>query len=245
MLSIFYTIFDSRLSNGDFQSHLSILPQKDQDRIRRFKRWQDRQIHLACRLLLQKGLVECGYPPAILESVNNTFYGKPFINSDIEFSLSNSGTCAVCVISHSNTVGIDVETIRDIDISDFKSLMSLNEWKDIQNAKNRLKAFYSFWTKKEAILKADGRGFSLPLEQIHIGKNSAMVSDKKWFISEIPLDASHICHIAIENPVDTISIQKTPPENLSSIINFSKLGFPPYIEDSIQVDIGGSIANSL
>lgn len=236
MISIFYTVFNSRLSDGDFQSLLSILPQKDQDRILRFKRWQDRQIHLAGRLLLLKGLLEHGLPIGILESVKTNSYGKPFTTHNIEFSLSNSGVCAVCAITDTPQIGIDVETIKNIDISNFKSIMSLDEWNDIQNAKNKLTAFYSFWTKKEAILKADGRGFSVPLEQIHIGKNSAIISNEPWFISEIPLEASYICHLATRNPVDTIYVQKIFPDNLNEIFNFSGRYSPFCIGAPFQQD---------
>jgi len=236
MLSILYTIFDSRLSDGEFQSLLSILPQKDQDRILRFRRWQDRQIHLAGRLLLLKGLVEGGFTPGILGSVKTNSYGKPFITDNIEFSLSNSGMCAVCAITDNVQIGIDVETLNDIEISDFRSLMSLDEWNDIQNDRNRLTAFYNFWTKKEAALKADGRGFSVPLEQIHIEKNSAILSDKKWLITEIPLEAPYICHLAAENPVNTIFIQKVSPENFCNIFCLADNPSSIYVEDPTLAD---------
>lgn len=214
MLSIYYIIFNFRLPDSEFHSLLSILPRKDQNRILRFRRWQDRHIHLAGKLLLLKGLAERGFPEDILNSVKTTGYGKPFINGSIEFSLSNSGMCAVCAISNDGQIGIDVEAYTRFNISDLKSYMLLDEWENIQNAENRNEAFFIFWTKKESVLKADGRGLSVPLEQIHLENESATLSGKKWFIEKIDLGNPYICHLAASIKISDITLKMIDPGDL-------------------------------
>ena len=87
--------------------------------------------------------------------------GKPYIeNANIEFSISHSGNIAMCAISD-EPVGIDIEYIRDVDISLAKKHFAPDEqlyvFEKKENAKLR---FFEIWTRKEAYVKLLGKGIS-------------------------------------------------------------------------------------
>lgn len=214
MLTVFHTSFVSSLTDGEFYSYLSVLPQKEQVRILQFKRCEDRQVHLACRLLLLRGLIEHGLPQNCLEFLETTPTGKPYITHDIEFSLSNSGRCAVCAFSNKGQIGVDIEMVKDLNIFDFKVLMNLNEWYDLLKAEDRQLAFFTFWTKKEAVLKADGIGLGIPLDKVLLEKKHALLSEKKWFTKKIHLESQYICHIATSQEDRNIVLKKIKPGDL-------------------------------
>jgi 4'-phosphopantetheinyl transferase len=65
-------------------------------------------------------------------------------------------------------VGIDLEEIRELAIDDFRDQFTEGEWKTIVSAREPLITFYHYWTAKECIIKADGRGLNLPLASLEI-----------------------------------------------------------------------------
>jgi 4'-phosphopantetheinyl transferase len=101
--------------------------------------------------------------------------GKPFLikvapQDSLNFNLSHSGELALCAVSRSSDVGIDVEEVcphRDwgrISERFFSSreVEILNAWPPSK----ALDLFYMLWASKEACLKATGQGLLLPLEHI-------------------------------------------------------------------------------
>lgn len=87
--------------------------------------------------------------------------GKPHIEGiDVNFSISHSGTIALCAIADS-PVGIDIEKIRDMDLSVAKKHFAPDE-QDYVFEKMSLsrQRFFEVWTRKEAYVKMLGRGIS-------------------------------------------------------------------------------------
>ena len=89
-------------------------------------------------------------------------YGKPGVEGhpEIQFSLSHSGAMIVFAQA-SAPVGVDVEEIRDIDVSVFHRFLSGNEKSMIASGADPLLTFYTVWTVREAFAKETGRGLPL------------------------------------------------------------------------------------
>ena len=68
--------------------------------------------------------------------------------------------------------------------------------KAIEEAKDRYEKFFEYWTKKESVMKADGRGVSIPLPDIVIDGEIAMLDENLWFLKEVRFDFHYKCHIA-------------------------------------------------
>jgi 4'-phosphopantetheinyl transferase len=95
-------------------------------------------------------------------------YGKPYLappDDGVRFNLSNSEGHAVCVVARDTEVGIDLEVVREL--SDYETLarqfFSPGETEALLALPQSLRgeAFVSYWTHKEAFLKALGSGLAL------------------------------------------------------------------------------------
>jgi len=92
-------------------------------------------------------------------------YGRPEIskvhNIKFYFNLSHTTTCAYIICSNIEKCGIDVEDIKNIEIT--KGMRDLvftkEELLKYDNSDSKRTIFYETWTKKEAYLKALGIGF--------------------------------------------------------------------------------------
>ena len=91
-----------------------------------------------------------------------TEYGKPVVENhpELHLSLSHSGSLIVCACS-SDPVGVDVEEIRPVQLTDFDAWLTPEETQAIRSAKDPQTEFYRVWTRRESFCKLDGRGIGL------------------------------------------------------------------------------------
>jgi len=125
------------------------------------------------RLLLGRYLTS---DPQTLRFAYNA-YGKPHLvapgdESSLQFNLSHSGELALYAFARHCQVGIDIERIRpDID---WAALVAQVFSRQEQLAfatlpmDERVAAFFRGWTRKEAFIKAHGKGLALPLTQFDV-----------------------------------------------------------------------------
>jgi 4'-phosphopantetheinyl transferase len=140
--------------------------------------------------------VTAGYPGDCLERLQHNEHGRPSIDSNIDFNLSHSGEYVVCLLMKGGRGGIDIERIRPIQVSDFRSYMTAEEWSAMTFPEISYPKFYDYWTSKESVMKADGRGLYLPLSDIVIQGDQARVDEKVWFLKQVEIDQDYACHIA-------------------------------------------------
>ena len=183
------------------------LPKSELNKIQRFKNWEDAQLSLLGKLLLINGLCKHGGNKEILKELKLTAYNKPYLENGPEFNLSHSGKYVICAISDQTKVGVDVEKIENINLDDFQNQWSTDEWKTISGNPEPVNQFYKFWTRKEALIKADGRGMSLSLPEIDVRFNMTAIEGKKWFFYEIVFDKQYVCHLVSENENENIERQ--------------------------------------
>ncbi|MBD0352628.1 MAG: 4'-phosphopantetheinyl transferase superfamily protein [Flavisolibacter sp.] len=169
-----------------------------QNQILRYRKWEDRQRSLLGKALLITGLQSLGLHSYSLRDLKRTEFHKPYFDNTIDFNIAHSGEYVMCGISESNRIGIDVEEIKDIPILDFVNEFSKEELEDMQKAENPLHSFYTYWTKKEAFLKAIGSGLNTPLNKVAIKDNIITWENKKWYLFEIKLNSNHVSHVAAD-----------------------------------------------
>jgi 4'-phosphopantetheinyl transferase len=100
-------------------------------------------------------------------------HGKPQITgSELRFSLSHSGDRVAFAVTRGVEVGVDVEELRptlDLDgLAD--TVLAEKEASELAGmaADARLRAFLTYWTRKEAVLKATGEGLQVPLNALTV-----------------------------------------------------------------------------
>ena len=204
MTHIVYSYILQKNHNRLLQEFLENFPSDFQEKILKYKNWEDAQLSLLGRLLLKYGLRKIN--KAYLDKeLHYSKYNKPYLlNSEVRFNISHSGDIVVCAITDSNDIGIDIEKIYEINVNDFKSQLTAAEWKQLKSSDNTKNTFFKYWTKKEAVIKANGMGLSLPLNSFDIVNNHTSLNEENFFIKEIELDLDYKCHLAFKNKFDPI-----------------------------------------
>lgn len=161
----------------------------------KYRRWLDRQAFLGGRYLLLEGLKKLGVPIDIFTAVRYTKYGRPYLPLGIDFNISHSGQFILFAISDTQRIGIDIEEIKMIEFDGFRNQFTDLEFLQMNQASNKFTEFFKYWTIKEAVLKADGRGITMDLKSIIINEN-AYLDKQTWFIKEIKISSGYMAHIA-------------------------------------------------
>ena len=155
----------------------STLSVEESQRAARFHFPEDRTryiiAHSSLRNILSRYL-NCD-PDQLNFSTNE--YGKPALDShNLEFNLSHSGDFALIAVSGEQKVGVDVERIRpDMEIESMaRRFFSPDEVSDLMTLppEEREVGFFNCWTRKEAYIKAQGLGLSLPLDSFDVSLTS-------------------------------------------------------------------------
>jgi 4'-phosphopantetheinyl transferase len=129
------------------------------------------------RILLGRYL---GVEPSRLEFTYG-IHGKPSMTSLfngklLEFNLSHSNNMAVYIFTWGQPAGIDIEYIHPMkDMDDFAlQFFTPNECNLVHSlvGYKKQETFFRIWTCKEAFLKANGSGLTVPINQVEISLTS-------------------------------------------------------------------------
>lgn len=203
---ILFTKITRELPSDLYEKYLFYLPNSLRAQHSRYRRWQDRAANLFSKMLLIKGLEKFGYDHSSLGKLQYTAFGRPFLPDNIDFNISHSGQYALCAVAAHTKVGIDIEEIKDVDFSEFEDLMTTAQWQVIKASANPLRTFFRFWAIKESIIKADGRGLSIPLKEIIIQNDEAFF-ENKWYLKELKFDENYCANLAVGIENSVISIE--------------------------------------
>lgn len=160
----------------------AVLSPDERTRSARFRREKDRAAFTLSRGILRSLLaIYCDIPPREIQ-FDYTEFGKPILVTErgaraLDFNLSHSGQWALVAMAANRKVGVDVEHIRtDLAIADIASrFFSSEEAALVGDATEpqRRKTFFEIWVRKEAYLKAIGKGLSLSLDQFGVALESS------------------------------------------------------------------------
>lgn len=183
----------------------------------RYRRWQDRQAGLFGKLLLIEGLKNVGLASVSLDELKYNEFGRPFLNRPGDFNISHSGGYVLCAVAEEGKVGIDIEKIRSISLTDFKAHFRSEEWREITESLRPSERFFEYWTLKESIIKANGNGLSIPLTEILHHDNKALLYSESWYVRKICIDKDYKCHLATNLANLDLSIFQTDLRQLEGI----------------------------
>ncbi len=157
-----------------FQAAEALLSDDEKVRGRRFVTAPLRHRFVVARARLRSLLGEqLGRDPRALVFAENAF-GKPRLadHPSVHFSLSHSGDQAALAVSEQREIGVDIERVRPLDHLDLaRRYFHPNEVAEIEAVMapdEQLQTFFRIWTLKEAIVKAIGKGLSIPLDTFDV-----------------------------------------------------------------------------
>jgi 4'-phosphopantetheinyl transferase len=165
-----------------FAAAEALLSEDEKARGRSFVTASLRHRFVAGRARLRSLLGEhLGLDPRALVFAENAF-GKPRLTDhpSVHFSLSHSGDRAVLAVSERHEMGIDIERVRPLDHLDLaRRYFHPNEVSAIEAVKapdEQLLAFFRIWTLKESVVKAVGKGLSIPLDTFEVSIATSLPS---------------------------------------------------------------------
>jgi 4'-phosphopantetheinyl transferase len=155
----------------------AILNEEEQTRAARFHFARDRQRFIVARGGLR--LLLSRYLTVAAEEITFCYnaYGKPslappYAASGLTFNLAHAGEFVLYALAYGRLVGVDIEQVRpNMEYEQLaRHVFSLAEQQGLQAtpADERRTAFFHGWTRKEAYIKAQGQGLSLPLDQFTV-----------------------------------------------------------------------------
>jgi len=167
----FVDIWSARLTLAPetLQTLYGILDERERQKAQTFKFGVMRDRFIAVRSLLRQTLADyLKVEPAGLQ-FDIGEYGKPFLAcGSLHFNLSHTGDYLLIAVANFPDIGVDIEKLKERSSLDAiaKRIFSegeLRQWRQLA-PEQQLTGFYRLWTKKEAFVKAVGRGIALGME---------------------------------------------------------------------------------
>ena len=154
-------------------------------RARRLQRPADRELFLLAHAMLRDVLARYLSVMPIQIVLKSAANGKPFLAdshcTDLRFNLSHSGDAVLCALTRGREIGVDIEAAapREDLLSIARHFFAPDECTALaaRSGDDRLALFYLLWTRKEAYLKACGKGLSYPLNKFSVMPSLAVPSN--------------------------------------------------------------------
>jgi len=207
---------------ADLPYYWRLLDSDEQSRAQRIKnpQRQARQVEAQGRLRIILGKA-IDIAPERLRFARHA-HGKPYLPDfpDVAFNLSHTADRMAVVMSRGCRVGIDIESCKpraNMDALADKCLDAEEKayWLALPEAE-RLHAFYRFWTRKEAFVKAVGQGISLglrhcvtdpgsPERMLEVPPSCGHAGD--WSLAEFAVSDDICGAVAVDGAIDRILIR--------------------------------------
>jgi len=201
---------DDEALNGEPTSDLS---GDEKRRAARFKFDRDRDCYVRAHVLLRRlvGRYLVVEPSEVRMAQSST--GKPALAGDsaLSFNMSHTKTFALFGFSRLGQIGVDVEHVRSsVDILSLaQRFFTASESDLIANTgtEDQLRYFFTAWVRKEAVLKAVGRGLAIPLSAVDVApgdpaphRTARLEEDppSDWQVIDLPAPSEHLAALATD-----------------------------------------------
>jgi 4'-phosphopantetheinyl transferase len=142
------------------------------------------------RVVLDSSCYGCGKP-----------HGKPRVVADgaPEVSISHSGSLVALAVVDDAPVGVDVEQIRTAEVDDLARIAFSPTERAAFGAVpagDRQGAFFTYWARKEAVVKATGKGMSVAMSAFTLSAHDAPPRVLASGVSEVDPAAVRLADLA-------------------------------------------------
>jgi 4'-phosphopantetheinyl transferase len=152
-------------------------------------------------------------------------FGKPFLSDSdarkfLTFNMSHSSEVVVVALACGRQIGVDVEKMRPLNdlagIAESNFTPQERAFLSHHRPENQGCAFFRCWVRKEAYIKAVGRGLSIPLNTFdtsipegQAGRLLPHTADapeaKRWWLADLDVPAGYSGAVAVEDGFDRLS----------------------------------------
>lgn len=138
------------------------------------------------------------------------------------FNLSHSGDLALVGVHSDSELGVDIE--RDRPQTDGMGLARRfftpreTAWLAALAPEERVAGFGRLWTCKEAWMKSDGRGLTLPLQQVEVSfaeggaaLNAVATPRRSWWVEELRIAPEYRAAVVMASAPQSSRLRHLPP----------------------------------
>lgn len=211
----------------------SVLQPEERARAERLVSTAARHRFMVTRGLLRQLLERyLGQPAADIQLRSKQ--GKPELAqkpAPVSFNVAHSHRRAAIVFADGGKVGVDVEYLdRHVDHERLaRRVFSRSERAAYDEAEpdTRQRVFFDAWSRKEAVLKACGRGLRFPPREAEVslepGEPRFMVrsAGQRWYVRGMSLDADYAGAVAADNAITTITRRIIAIQHLDDMLQHS------------------------
>jgi len=200
---------------------LRILDDRERQRTTRFRFPADQVRYSVCHASMRRVLASYLDTSPELLAFGEGPGGKPELalepqDRPLQFNLSHSKSIGLLAVARNMEVGVDVEDIRPIETGVAERFFSSAEVASLRNLHGLewLDAFYRCWTRKEAILKAEGVGLRIPLGAFDVSladESAALLAVRPqanltaaWQLHNLAPAEGSIGSLAVGRPASTV-----------------------------------------
>ncbi|WP_428674941.1 4'-phosphopantetheinyl transferase family protein [Roseibium sp.] len=205
------------VGEADWAGLETLLSEEEQVRSKRFHFERDRQVYVAAHAICRGLLTYCigGAPQDWRFSVEA--HGKPELVSPpggprFRVNISHTRDLAAVALTAHHDIGVDVEWLQRNAPTEklARRVFAEREQETLAATPDDLKidTFLTFWTLKEAYVKAIGKGLSQPLgafsfdlETLRIHFDDRLADDPEtWHFERYRLGPDHLMALAVKHP---------------------------------------------
>lgn len=153
------------------------------------------------------------------ENLGKPFFADQELNQRFQFNFSNSSDLAICAVTLKDPIGVDLERVREMSnmLGLAKRFFANSETERLlsQPSAAQPDAFFRLWTRKEAWLKAIGKGLTFPLRDVEVtfddenccvhSINQDEAAAQAWELIPFFPAAKHVGAVAIQRKDNIVS----------------------------------------
>ena len=207
--------------NSDYQDHWRILDAAEQAHAGKITNDLLRNRYVVVHGRLRKVLAQTLNELPERLSIKKAEHGKPYLTDrpELAFNLSHSANALVIAVGWNCRLGVDIEGCKPRAaltglVDKCFAAEEIAHWKRLPEAQKNLE-FYRYWTRKEAFVKATGRGIALGLNQCVINPEDQTTflrvptecgSASMWHVRDLILGSGVCSALVSDKAVDGIRL---------------------------------------
>lgn len=190
-----------------------------------------RREFLVCRGALRRVLADALGVEPLAAPIFRGAHGKPSLapgrRPALGFNVSHSGGWFVVAVAVGMEPGVDVERIRPRrSLSGLaRRFFSRAEQEEVAADPDPPRSFYRIWTRKEAVIKADGRGVAIGLDRfdVNAGEPPALLEARwagaapdetaHWSLHSLEAAPGYEAALAVRSPTATVVVRAAAPSS--------------------------------
>ena len=197
MITGYFTQITGEYDMKNVRQRIHELPEALYEKISAYKDDKELISRLCGKMMLSKLLADTHFDSKLtLADITYNEWAKPQVSPAFDFNIAHSGGITICITSASHKVGVDIEEVRSQDILPLKEHFTPREWSVINGSDNITDAFYKLWVRKEALIKATGKGVFLPMNKIEALADYVNADGRLFFIYDIQIAGGYAAAIA-------------------------------------------------